>query len=135
MLRETVAGRGSYDMTDVSFAEALIDSGHVAEAADHFGRAYAWIHERSVPDCFLVGVADSVQGKLLARQGKPDEAEPLLIAGLENLRRSRGDHHLLTRQARDRLVSSIAPRGAMRRLIAMRGCWIPPKPPTRQMRR
>ena len=65
-------------------------------------------HDKGVlaPPKFLRGRSwrQRVTDQLPAGQGKLDKAKTLLIAGLENLRHSLGDHHLLTRQARDRLV-------------------------------
>ena len=54
---------------------------------------------------YRIGVADSLMGELFWAKGDNNAAEPLLIAGFENLRKSRGDHHKLTREAQSRIIS------------------------------
>ena len=88
-----------------ALAEMLLGEGNVDEAEAALSAPYEFVHQKTIPNGYFVGMSDSVKGACLAAQRKPDEAESLLIAGLENLRQSRGDHHRLTRDARDRLVA------------------------------
>ena len=86
-------------------ATVLIDRGKYDEAEPILKVVNDFVHSRTIPGNYFVGWADSLQGAWLAVKGEPDEAELLLIAGLENLRKSRGDHHPLTHEACDRLVN------------------------------
>jgi len=83
----------------------LIDRGRLAEAETLLKPVHESVHQKTMPNNFRIGLADSLMGALLAAKGDNEAAEPLLIAGFENLRKSRNDNHHLTRQALDRLLS------------------------------
>jgi tetratricopeptide (TPR) repeat protein len=87
------------------YAKLLIDRGKLDEAEPFLKYVSDFVHHKTMPGSYGVGQADSLTGALLAAKGKASDAEPLLLAGLENLRSSRGDHHRLTHEARDRLVN------------------------------
>jgi tetratricopeptide (TPR) repeat protein/tRNA A-37 threonylcarbamoyl transferase component Bud32 len=86
-------------------AQLLIDQRRAGEAEKSLRAVRNFVHQKTIPGSYYIGFADSLMGAWLAGNGQQDEAEPLLIAGLENLRKSRGDHHRLTHEALDRLVS------------------------------
>ena len=65
-------------------AEFLIEQKSLDEAAKILQPAYDWIHQKTDPKGYMTGLVDGVQGELLTAQGKPGEAEPLLVASLEN---------------------------------------------------
>ena len=104
-------------------AELLIERQSLDEAATILRPAYEWIHQKTFPDGYMTGLADGAQGKLLAAQGKLEEAERQLLASLENLRKSRGEHHWLTRKARSpcRLLSAEPARRRCRTLCRAAG--------------
>ncbi|MBI2826993.1 MAG: serine/threonine protein kinase [Planctomycetia bacterium] len=89
----------------LTLAQVLIDRGKFDEAEPVLKVVNDFVHPKTMPGSYYIGWADSLTGTWLAAMGKRDEAEPLLVAGLENLRKSRGDHHRLTHEALDRLVS------------------------------
>ena len=83
----------------------LIDRGKLAEAESILKPISIFLHEKSMRGNYRIGVADGLMGELLSAKGDNKAAEPLLIAGFENLRKSRGDHHRLTREAQARVVN------------------------------
>ncbi len=91
-------------MRHLALANYLIENARLDEAEPILRFAHEFVHSKTLPGNYYIGLADSLMGALLATKQQDSEAEPLLIAGFENLRKSRGDHHRLTRKARDRLV-------------------------------
>jgi tetratricopeptide (TPR) repeat protein len=88
----------------LSLAQLSMDKARWDDAEGVLRFAWSHTHAHSMPGSYLTGLTDSLLGACLSAKGKPDEAEPLLVAGLENLRISRGVEHPLTREAHDRLV-------------------------------
>ena len=80
----------------LTLAQLLVDQGRTEDAENILRTAYDFAHQKTMPGSYFIGQADSLMGAWLALKEQADEAEPLLIAGLDNSRKSRGDHHAMT---------------------------------------
>ena len=74
----------------------LIDRGKIDEAEPFIKVVHDFTHQKTMPGNYRIGLADSLKGAWHWLKHQPDAAEPLLVAGVANLRKSRGDHHWLT---------------------------------------
>lgn len=84
-------------------AEILLSQGKVAEAGAILEPNHKFAHAHIVPGSYYIGLVDSVMGAYRQAIGENEEAENLLLAGYENLRKSRGERHYFTRDAARRL--------------------------------
>ncbi|MBX3412767.1 MAG: protein kinase [Pirellulales bacterium] len=89
----------------VVLAKILVDKGLHDRIDDAYTRILNDLQGSPTPTLWLVAHAESVMGELRAAQGRNEEAERLLLSGLANLRKSRGEHHWLTREAASALVT------------------------------
>lgn len=94
-----------------TLAEIYLDRGKIQEAGEILAATHDFVHQNVATGSYYIGVTDSVCGLHRAAIGEFAEAEHLLLAGLDNLQKSRGSHHQLTRDAADRLARFYGSRG------------------------
>ncbi|MBX3412765.1 MAG: tetratricopeptide repeat protein [Pirellulales bacterium] len=88
----------------VVVARILLEIGEQDAIDADFTTTLEFMRKHALPGSWYLGDAEAVMGKLRSAQGRDEEAEAHLIAGLNILRKSRGDQHWLTREAATALV-------------------------------
>ncbi len=92
-----------------NLAETLAAHGEPAAAEAPAREAVAIFERTQAPDHWRTADARSVLGGVLAALGRASEAEPLLTAGLDRLRETRGPASPYTREAEARLEKTERP--------------------------
>ena len=96
--------RSERNLAELSLAEGnLPEARHLAESA------LSRLRRAKVPADWHIADIESILGAVLAAQGRPAEAEPLLRKGYETLVRTRGKHAAVTHDARQRLEGLRSP--------------------------
>ena len=85
-------------------SKILIQHQRYAEVASDVERILEFLRTKSLPGNWFIGYAEYVAGQLRDAQGRDEEAEALLLSGLANLRKSRGEVHSYTREVAGALV-------------------------------
>ncbi len=98
----TIAPGECYERLTMS--KILIEQDRHQEVAEIVAATLKFLNTSTIPGNWCIGYAESVMGKLRDAQERDEEAEALLLSGLANLRKSRGEHHHLTREAAGALV-------------------------------
>jgi ATP/maltotriose-dependent transcriptional regulator MalT len=92
-----------------NLAELRLAEGNLPEARRLAERALARLRKAKIPEDWHIADIESILGAVLAAQGRPAEAEPLLRKGYETLARTWGEHAAVTRDARRRQESLSSP--------------------------
>ncbi|HEY1603609.1 MAG TPA: serine/threonine-protein kinase [Pirellulales bacterium] len=91
-------------MRHLTRVQMLIHQQRLDEAEPLLQMAHGFAHGKTIPGSYFQGLADSLMGSWLAAHDQSAEAEKYLLAGVKNLRVSRGDGHPLTLDAQARLT-------------------------------
>ena len=108
-----VASRPQRVLRHLILAQILIDDQKIDEAESLVLVAHEFVHNRTIPGNYFIGVADQVMGNWLAAKGQVSEAESCLLAAVDNLRTSRGPTHRLTMSALESLKQLYRTTGRM----------------------
>ena len=88
-----------------NLAVLRLAQGDLPAARSLLGSALARLRKAKLAEDWRIADAESIQGALLAAEGRRREAEPLLRASYQALAASRGEHAVATREARQRLAA------------------------------
>ncbi len=96
---------------EVGLADSSIEIGRIAQAEELIRGTLLRIHEDPEHERHIEALARSVHGRALGLLGELDNAEVLLLGGLDDLRKTVGDEHPLTAQAAQYLVTFLDDTG------------------------
>jgi len=105
-LRRQRLGEEHVDLakSERNLAEIRLTEGNLPEARRLAESALARLRKARIPADWHIADVESILGAVLAAQGRPAEAEPLLRDGYETLARTWGERATLTRDAKRRLA-------------------------------
>ncbi len=97
--------------TEKNLAALLLDLDETAAAGDLLERALQTLRRAHPAGHWMIADAESIWGSYLVALGRYETAEPVLLASLRTLAEVKGERHLHTRAARQRLVAFYEARG------------------------
>ncbi len=110
-LRRRRLGEGHVDLarSERNLAELSLAEGDLPEARRLAESALSRLRRAKIPDDWHIADIESILGAVLAAQGRPAEAGPLLRKGYETLVRTWGERAAVTRDAERRLSGISSP--------------------------